>query len=536
MKKHLLVVVLVSFNLYGFSLQEGLQLTLDNDPEVRVRNNDVQTILHDIDAAKGLNYPKLDFSSDVQREKLHGSEISANDYNRKAYDWAFILTQPIYDGGDAKYEEKLQKSRYESAKSYLLESANSVALKYIEAYLNVLREKALLKLTDESYMINKEIFEKKYMKYEKGIATRLEFERSKAKLDEAVANNAIQQMNYNESIITLRQYLQEDVDAKELEMPSFPFVLPLNYEKAMQEALLKHPSLKVTSENIQVAMNEYQRDRKRFKPTVNLVARYGSWDEIPALAQTKDDYSIGLQFRYNLYNGGRDIALDQKSQKNIDEKRILDDKALQQIDNRLRLAWNAYTLNSKKIDQIRTYTKAKETVLKTTFQAYDLGTIDLNVLLTTEDEYITSKKTLISANHDLLLSKYRIHEGIGDVVELIMTHKDIPATDNNDWDDSVLFQTPLSMSQKHAIVADISSLQQEPTVSRELATQCYEITGSKVNVRKAPTSKSDVIKTYHQGESVCGKRQIGTTWIGLDEGWISSAYVKAIDTPKITMN
>ena len=326
------------------------------------------------------------------------------------------------------------------------------------------------------------------------------------------------------------------MDAKELEMPSFPFVLPLNYEKAMQEALLKHPSLKVTSENIQVAMNEYQRDRKRFKPTVNLVARYGSWDEIPALAQTKDDYSIGLQFRYNLYNGGRDIALDQKSQKNIDEKRILDDKALQQIDNRLRLAWNAYTLNSKKIDQIRTYTKAKETVLKTTFQAYDLGTIDLNVLLTTEDEYITSKKTLISANHDLLLSKYRIHEGIGDVVELIMTHKDIPATDNNDWDDSVLFQTPLSMSQKHAIVADISSLQQEPTVSRELATQCYEITGSKVNVRKAPTSKSDVIKTYHQGESVCGKRQIGTTWIGLDEGWISSAYVKAIDTPKITMN
>lgn len=513
--------MLLGLNLYGLSLKEGLQIALDQDPDVRVRNNDVQTILHDIDAAVGLNYPKLDFNSDIQREKLEGSQISANDYNRKAYDWSFILTQPIYDGKEAKYEELLQKARYESAKYYLLESANSLALKYIEAYLSVLREKALLKLTEESYTINKEIYDKNKIKYDKGIATRLEYERSKAKLDEAVANNAIQQMNYEDAIIALRQYLQHDVQPDQLHLPLFTFTLPTTYENAKQEALVNHPSLKVTSENIQVAMYEYKRDQKRFHPTVNLVARYGSWDEVPALEQTKDDYSIGLQFKYNLYNGGRDIALDQKAQKNIDEKRILDDKSLQQIDNRLRLAWNAYESNRKKIGQIQTYTQAKETVLKTTFQAYELGSIDLNVLLTTEDEYITSKKTLITANHDLLLSKYRIHEGIGDIVTLIMTH---PESSRSNWDDLFVNAHVLPDQARFKALDETVASWHVPTAKSTQA--CYKITCKVVNIRKAPSAQSSIVGKHPQGKIVCGTNDEKNEWIKLDQGWINSAYVK----------
>jgi adhesin transport system outer membrane protein len=523
-----IILIFLCLNLYGFSLKEGLNIALDKDPDVRVKNNALQMILHDIDAAVGLNYPKFDFSSTVQREKLQGSEISANDYNRRSYDWAFIFTQPIYDGQDAKYEELLQKARYESAKYYLLESANSVALKYIEAYLNVLREKSLLKLTEESYVINKEIYNKNQIKYTKGISTRLEYERAKAKFEESMANNAIQDMNYKEAVITLRQYLQKDVDVDALYLPTFTFTLPPSYEAALKEASYKHPSLKVSGENIQVAMYEHERDRKRFKPTVNLVARYGNWDEIPALEQTKDDYSIGLQFKYNFYNGGRDTALDLKAQKNIDEKRILEDKSLQQIDNRLRLAWNAYESNSKKINQISTYTQAKETVLKTTFQAYEMGTIDLNLLLTTEDEYITSKKTLINANNDLLLSKYRIHEGIGDIVELIMTHTESSEIKKRDWDDAL---------PKTHIIPDSTRFQAlDSTINQwgaDAQKQCYEIIGTTVNIRKAATTQSEITNTLHKGEIVCGGiREANSPWIKLEKGWISSVYAKTSSSPK----
>ena len=162
----------------AFTLKEGLKIALENDKDIQTKNNSIEIVLDEIRSAEGLNYPVVDFMGNVQKERLTGSRISANDYDRKAYDWEFILRQPLYDGRDAHYEEKLQRARYESAKYYMLESANAIALQYIEAYLNVLREKSLMEFSQESLSINQEIFAKNKVKFDKGFATRLEFERS----------------------------------------------------------------------------------------------------------------------------------------------------------------------------------------------------------------------------------------------------------------------------------------------------------------------------------------------------------------------
>lgn len=257
---------------HAFSLKEGLKIALENDRDIQTKNNSIEMILEEISMAEGLSFPTVDFTGNVQKERLKGSSVAGNDYNRKAYDWEFILRQPLYDGQDAYYEEKLQRARYESAKYYMLESANAIALQYIEAYLNVLREKALMEFSQESLSINQEIFAKNKTKFEKGFATRLEFERSQAKLNESIANVASQTMNYEESLVTLRNYIQFDVDALTLSYPSIFMPIPSSFEDAKKEAFEIHPSIKVSENNIQVAINEYKRDRKRFHPKLDLIA------------------------------------------------------------------------------------------------------------------------------------------------------------------------------------------------------------------------------------------------------------------------
>jgi adhesin transport system outer membrane protein len=522
--------------MHAFSLKEGLKIALENDKDIQTKNNSIEMILEEISMAEGLYFPTLDFTGNVQKERLKGSSVAANDYNRKAYDWEFILRQPLYDGRDAYYEEKLQRARYESAKYYMLESANAITLQYVEAYLNVLREKALLEFSKESLSINQEIFAKNKTKFEKGFATRLEFERSQAKLNESVANMASQTMNYEESLVTLRNYIQFDVDASSLSYPYLSMPIPTSFEAAQKEAFEIHPSVKVSENNIQVAMNEYKRDRKRFHPKLDLVAKYGGGDEIPALEQPTNEYSVGLELRYNLYNGGRDVAADNKAQKYITEKRILSERSRQQIDNRLRLAWNAFRLNEEKYPQMRTYTDSKKAVLETTMIEYDLGTVDLNLLLTTQDEYIVSKKALIGTQRDLLLAKYRIREAMGDVVERIMLSDDTKHVRDFSKSEGYADEVEKNLHVKPSnVVFEKELLRWNETPSQKNAStsdrlvkgnqRCYTIKSKTLNVRQEPNTKSSIVGSYTQNEEICGSEWEGI-WLKTPQGWVSNAYLQ----------
>jgi adhesin transport system outer membrane protein len=525
------------FVLYAeaFSLKEGLKISLENDKDIQTKNNSIEMILEEISVSEGLYFPTLDFAGNVQKERLKGSSVVANDYNRKSYDWEFILRQPLYDGRDAYYEEKLQRARYESAKYYMLESANAVALQYIEAYLNVLREKALMEFSKESLSINEEIFAKNKSKFEKGFATRLEFERSQAKLNESIANLASQSMNYEESLITLRNYIQFDIDAATLQFPYFSLPIPTSFEDAKKEAFEIHPSVKVSDNNIQVAMNEYKRDKKRFHPKLDLVARYGGGDEMPALEQPTNEYSVGLEIRYNLYNGGKDTAADNKAQKYITEKRILSERARQQIENRLRLAWNALKLNDQKLPQMRTYSDSKKAVLETTMIEYELGTADLNILLTTQDEYIVSKKTLIATQRDLLLSKYRIREAMGDVVERIILSDDTPMAIESSRHMGLAEEVEKSLHVKPSnaflekeLLRWNETPYNKPSASDTLVKRkpdCYTIKSNILNVRQEPSTKSPIVTNYAKDQEVCGSEWEGI-WLKTSQGWVSSAYLQ----------
>lgn len=523
----------------AFSLKEGLKIVLENDKDIQTKNNSIEMILEEIRSAEGLNYPTVDFTSNVQKERLKGSRISANDYNRRAYDWEFILRQPLYDGHDAHYEEKLQRARYESAKYYMLESANGIALQYIEAYLNVLREKALMEFSQESLSINQEIFAKNKIKFEKGFATRLEFERSQAKLNESLANHASQTMNYEESLITLRNYVQFDIDISALRYPYFSMPTPTSLENAKKEAFEIHPSVKVSDNNINVALNEYKRDQKRFHPNLDLVTRYGGGDEIPGLEQPTNKYSVGLELRYNLYNGGKDMAASAKAQKYIDEKRILSERARQQIENRLRLAWNAYTSNDQKLPQMRTYTDSKKAVLQTTMIEYDLGTADLNLLLTTQDEYIISKKAMIATQRDLLLAKYRIREAIGDVVERMMLVDDTAFEMTHSKGIAEEVEKSLHVKHDHATLEpellkwnqNINDKKELPTQStahaKKMNEHCYNVTCNLLNVRQLPNVQSPSFSHYTKGDTVCGSER-QESWLKVENGWVNNAYLKRV--------
>lgn len=426
MKKSFVVLFVFLNASYGLTLKEGFLKSLENDPEVQLRENELKKIKYDIDMANGLKYPTLDVIGVVNNTNTSvKSYTPKNSEDVKEDEYSLKLTQPLYDGSQSDYEKELQKNRYESAKYYLKEAQNNLALTFIENYINVLKTKDMIILSNESYKMSEDIYYKTTKKVERGFGTKLEFERAKGNIEESNVNLAIDKISFSNATKNLYKNLQEEVDPSEIIKPTFTYNLPSSEQEALTFARINHPSMLVSLKNVKVAMNEQQRELKAFYPDINLVGNYKLNDAMHKENGTdvSNEYQVGLELALNLYNGGRDFANNKKLLQMVKEKKILVEKSNQEISSRLGLAWNSYTLNQEKLARLEAFLKTRKLVLDTTYQEFYLGTKDLGSLIDAHLNYISTKRSTINTTYDLLLAHFQVLEAIGILSNQILSDK-----------------------------------------------------------------------------------------------------------------
>jgi adhesin transport system outer membrane protein len=420
-KSFIIFQFLMVSSLFGFSIKDGFPLALENDMDFKINKNNLNNINIDKKIADSLLYPSVDFSAKVEASNLTQGKLTPdNEPLTKSDNYELKFTQPIFDGFESSYEKKLQEQKFKSAVYYLKETQNNIALNYAIAYVNTLREKDLLNLSKESLQISKDIFDKVYKKVNVGYGTKLEFDEVKANMAETQVNLDIQKINFKEAIENLKLYVQSDFDSSELEKPNLNIELPKNVKEALEIAYNENPSINVSKANVFVAKFEQQRDKKDFYPNLDFV---GSYNINNALFKESDEeyneYKVGFEVSYNLFNGGKDTLKDKKALQNIKDKELLVKKSEYQVKTDLRLAWNAYNLNNEKQESLKQYLIVKKDVLDATNKEFDLGLKDLNTLLETHIEYVDIKKDLIRNTYDLMIAKYEILSAMGNLSDVL---------------------------------------------------------------------------------------------------------------------
>lgn len=212
--------IFLSGFLNAFSLKEGFIKTLANNPDVLVRENELKKIEYDMDIAKGLFYPTINFEASADNSRTSRDSYTPKNGRLESKDeYLLRLNQPLYDGFESSYEKKIQQNRYESAKFYLKEIQNELALRYVQNYINVLKTNDMLNLSNESYNMSKEMYNKTSRKVEMGYGTKLEYERAKGNLEESSVNLSIDKLSLADATQNLYDNIQEEFDFASLTHP-----------------------------------------------------------------------------------------------------------------------------------------------------------------------------------------------------------------------------------------------------------------------------------------------------------------------------
>jgi len=397
------------------SLKEVVAHVLDTNPVIRERLHNYRATQADLRGAKAGYLPTVDLETGIGKDYKNRFD-GQKDTTYEIFSNSLILRQNIFKGFSTYERVNYQLMRTLAAAYSYLEKANDVTLQTIKAYLDVLRNRELLRNARHHVHQIEKLNEKVSKAYKAGVTKMSEVSKVRSSLSLARSNMLVAQNRLNNALYAFQRVTGMAVSPENLKKVSFNLPLPTSSKKAVRYALEYNPSLLVGKYNIQGAKALYKESKSRFYPTLDAEVTANYTDEIRSdryYPDRENDIKGMLFLRYNLFNGGADEAIRANRMSKVSQEIEVVNDLRRQVKEGMDLSWGTYELAREQIPVLRSYRNRSRETLRLYWKEYNLGERSLLDLLATENDLKQAGDELINARYNMLLSKYRIMDAMG---------------------------------------------------------------------------------------------------------------------------
>lgn len=405
-----------------YTLDDMLVEVIKNDPLIKERLHQYESIVNEIDISKAGYLPTVDLSLRSGKKLVKKWDPNSKD-NYHYQEASLKIVQNIFDGYGTTHATNRDIQRAKAAYYKYIEVAQDKMKNATKAYIDLLKFSNIFKITKENIKVHEKIQQKIAERYKKGYGTRSELERVKGRLSLAISNYVSAKSNFYDAEIKFEKSLGRRVDVSTLELPKFNYKLPASLTEAMDLAIKNNPSIIVSFHDIKVAKEAIGYAKKEFYPTLDLeleATRYNNLDG--STNSREEDYSAMLVLNYNLYNGGGDDANVLKYKKLLTFEFAHKDRLISELRESLNLSWNTYEMLSEQINFQKDYQDYTEISKDAYFEEFQLGRRTLIDLLDIEDEINSIRMQVKTNEYDILASKYRIIDSTGQLYNLFINN------------------------------------------------------------------------------------------------------------------
>jgi len=175
----------------AMSLNQAIQNTIDNHPEIHANVNNRLSADEDVKVAKGGYLPTVDLVAAYGREHTDSPTTRAfGNHNEETLNYTqseLRLRQMLFDGFNTKNEVGRTQAVVDSRAYYLRGTSESLALRATEVYLEVLKRRELLDLAKNNLQAHLRINDQIGLRSSRGIGSNADSDQSKAR--RALAEN-----------------------------------------------------------------------------------------------------------------------------------------------------------------------------------------------------------------------------------------------------------------------------------------------------------------------------------------------------------
>lgn len=407
------LVCLLARHSFALPLEDAVRSSLKTNPDIGVVIENRRAVGYELDQARGGYLPSLDLKAMAGPDYTDNPSTRSRNSGGTQYDImphyqsSLTLRQPLYDGGATDAAVERSKGRIVMASRRVRETAEGIALSAIQAYLESLRHRELVKLAESNVAEHEATLEKVQAKAEGGVSTVADVQQAQSRLATALAQLAEAKANLKDADATYARVIGASPEVLLRPVPPL-WALPKTVEGATQLALRNNPAVATARAEVETARREFEGSNSSFLPSVDFELSADANRNLDDVRGNDYGASAYVVMRYNLFNGGKDKAKRNELVARIGEARQKYNREMRVTEEQMRIAWNALSSTRDRLKAQRQQVAANDRVRKTYKEQFDLGGRNLLDLLDSENEYFFSKGNLISTEFLEIFSVYRI--------------------------------------------------------------------------------------------------------------------------------
>ena len=326
------------------------------------------------------------------------------------------VTQPVYSGGRTVAQTSQAINTVQSTRAQTLAVETSVFQAVAQAYLDVVRDQALVEVNRNNVGVLRKQLEATQDRFRVGEVTRTDVAQAEASLAQAVGQLVTTQGNLENSRAEYVRTVGHSPGT--LLLPRERPALPATLEEAV--SLAQSNNFNVISANFAelAARDNIDFVRGQLQPQISIVGTLSRAlaPSITLNGARQQSGVIAAQMTMPLYEGGAIYSQTRQAQQTVGQRRSQVDDARRAAVQLTTQNWSTLQAARASISSFAAAVRAAQIALEGVQQEALVGTRTVLDVLIQNQQLLTTQSQLVTAQHDAALAEFNLAASVGRLV------------------------------------------------------------------------------------------------------------------------
>jgi len=397
------------------TLEQALVETYNTNPQILAERANLRAVDEGVDQALAGWRPTLIFNGSAGKQQFENTpqtqtELPQGVNEPRSMD--FKLTQPLYQGGQTVAKTAQAEDSVQAERAHLIATEGSVLFSTISAYLDVLRDQAVVDLDKSSEDLLTQTLNQTRAQFNVGILTRTDVSQAEARLAAATALRQQDEGTLASDRANYARYVGHAPGA--LVQPNLVPALPATRDEALGMAAIKNPNVISALFSEEASRDFVTATEAQLLPSLNLVGEVNRTDDPTQLMGHETTFGmVSAQVTMPIYEGGLIYSQSRQAKQQVAESKNLTDDARRFAVQGATSAWETIQAQRANVDSQTAAIAADATAYEGTKAQQSVGVRTILDVLNAEQELFADKVNLVKAQHDLVVAEFNLAQQMG---------------------------------------------------------------------------------------------------------------------------
>ena len=399
------------------TLESALAQAYRNNPTLNAQRAALRAIDESVPQALANYRPRVTWTFDSGYQHFEsisssGGTFTKTNTNISPRGGNIGLVQTVYNGQRSGNLTRQAESSVLAGRETLRNAEQTALLDAATAYMNVLRDTAILDLQRRNVQVLQEQLKQARDRFNVGEVTRTDVAQAEARLAQAQSQVLAAEANLKASQATYRRVIgSEPVNLR----PGMPVdrLSPRSLEGSVDLGRVEHPTVTASQYTVDAAQHAAKAAEGSLYPTATVESSVQRrWDVQPGVSDQMTGTVLG-RVTVPIYQGGSEYSIIRQQKETLGQRRIELDVQRDLVRATVVQAWSQLEATKAQIIAAQAQVTATEVALNGVREEARVGQRTTLDVLNAQQELVNARVSLVTAQRDRVVASFTLLSAVG---------------------------------------------------------------------------------------------------------------------------